>query len=251
MSSLFGRTLHSPLFPLAAALLVALTCGSPAFCGPIHDAAKTGDLAKIQELLKDNPELVSSKDENGATALHWAATTGHRDVVELLLANKADVDARTYSRKHVDVLLPTSSVEDMQNFNSGMVGREKEGATPLIWATLGGKKEVAELLIAHGADVNARSDDGATPLLRAADANNLALAELLLANKADVNTYDHWANNPLLVAAEAGNHAMVELLVSNHADVNARNSDHATPMRLAKRSKHEETARFLREHGGH
>jgi ankyrin repeat protein len=84
-------------------------------------AAKSGDLAKVTALLKDNPELVSSKDDYGDTPLHWAALNGHKDVAEFLLVTKADVDAK-----------------------------DDRGHTPLDWAVLGRHEEIAELLRQHG-----------------------------------------------------------------------------------------------------
>ena len=81
----------------AAVTLVALValawCGL-AFCGEIHRASQDGDLEKVKALLKDNPDLVSSKDMLGDTPLHWAARHGHKEVAELLLASEADVDVR-------------------------------------------------------------------------------------------------------------------------------------------------------------
>jgi hypothetical protein len=59
----------------------------------IHDAAKRGDLGKIVALLQANPDLVFSKDNDGWTPLHWAVSAGHKDVVELLLNYKAEVNA--------------------------------------------------------------------------------------------------------------------------------------------------------------
>jgi len=56
-------------------------------------AAATGDLAKVQALLKSNPNLVYSKNKSGSTALHWAALYGHKDVAEFLLISKANVNA--------------------------------------------------------------------------------------------------------------------------------------------------------------
>jgi ankyrin repeat protein len=49
-----------------------------------------GDLEKVKTLLKDKPNLVFSKDDDGGTALNWAAANGYKAVAELLLANKFD-----------------------------------------------------------------------------------------------------------------------------------------------------------------
>ena len=62
MHSFFSRLSHSPIPRHAAVTLVVLAWSSLAFCGEIHDAAKAGDLEKVKALLKDNPDLVFSKD---------------------------------------------------------------------------------------------------------------------------------------------------------------------------------------------
>jgi ankyrin repeat protein len=72
------RLCHSLVFSRAAVamlVLFALTSSRPAVCGPIHDAAGDGDLAKVKALLKDNPALAFSKDNNSQTPLHWAAAS--------------------------------------------------------------------------------------------------------------------------------------------------------------------------------
>jgi hypothetical protein len=70
-------------------LIPALLC-RPAFCGEIQDAAKAGDLEKVKALLRDSPGLVMSKDSRQYMPLHLAVQAGHKDMVELLLANKAE-----------------------------------------------------------------------------------------------------------------------------------------------------------------
>ncbi len=88
----------------------------------------------------------------------------------------------------------------------------EDGFTPLHRAAQEGHKELAELLLAKGADVNAKTTDGATPLHRAAHYGHQQLAELLLAKGADVNAKSIDGVTPVHVAAQQGYKELVELL---------------------------------------
>jgi hypothetical protein len=83
-----------------------------------------------------------------------------------------------------------------------------------------GSKEIVDMLVARGADVNAMSQNGQTPL--------------------------HWAVN--IGAKGIGSAKMIELLVSKGADPNIRNNDGLTPLDFVK-SKPGELADLLRQHG--
>jgi uncharacterized protein len=122
VTTFLGHLFRSHISRIATVLLIVLSCNIPAFCGAIHDAAKAGDLAKVKTLLEDYPMMVSLKDKNGYTPLHLAALNGHKDVVELLLAKGADIDARN-----------------------------KEGKTPLQRALKSDNYELGDILLAHGA----------------------------------------------------------------------------------------------------
>jgi ankyrin repeat protein len=135
--SSFSRLSYSSVPRLVTVTLVALTWSSLAFCGEIHDAVAAGNLEKVKLLLKDNPDLIFSKNTNGSAPLHVAAGSGHKDVAEFLLANKADVSAAN-------------------NF----------GDTPLHVAAAKGHRDVAELLLASGANVNATNNYDDTPSAR-------------------------------------------------------------------------------------
>ena len=74
--SFFGRFCRSSIPSLAAITLLVLAWGSVAFCQEIHDATRNDDLAKMQALLKGNPDMVFSKHNDGNTPLHWAAAGG-------------------------------------------------------------------------------------------------------------------------------------------------------------------------------
>ena len=74
--------------------------------------------------------------------------------------------------------------------------KRKDGYTPLHGAAQFGHKEVAELLIAKGADVNA-AVDGITPLHFAVARGHKEVAELLIAKGADVNAKNDGGETPL------------------------------------------------------
>ncbi|HEY3913897.1 MAG TPA: ankyrin repeat domain-containing protein, partial [Verrucomicrobiae bacterium] len=59
----------------------------------VHEASRSGDLEKVEMLVKRNPDLVSSTDTNGMTPLHSAILGGHEDITRFLLANKTPVNA--------------------------------------------------------------------------------------------------------------------------------------------------------------
>ena len=82
-----------------------------------------------------------------------------------------------------------------------------------------GQTDVAELLLAQGAEVNARTNDGVTPLMLAARKGHRDVAELLLTHKADLTARDNYGFTAFHMAADRGHAAMVELLLANQADV--------------------------------
>jgi ankyrin repeat protein len=58
------------------------------------EAAKQGDLAGIASILDSHPEIINQRDARGATALHYAAFSGHRAAVQELVQRGADVNAK-------------------------------------------------------------------------------------------------------------------------------------------------------------
>ena len=105
--------------------------------------------------------------------------------------------------------------------------------TPLHEAAIFGQENVAEVLLANRADVNAKDIGGDTPLHMAALYGFEKVAEVLLANKADVNAKDVNGNTPLHMAASYRREAVVNVLLANNADVNVTNLGNVTPLHWA------------------
>jgi len=80
---------------------------------------------------------------------------------------------------------------------------------------------------------------------------NKEIAEVLIANGADVNATKSHEQTPLHDAAREGHKEVAELLIDKGADVNAKDAAAGdTPLDTAIRNKHPETADLLRKHGG-
>ena len=54
--------------------------------------AQRGDLAGVKTVLDSRPKIINQRDQSGATALHYAALDGHRDVVEELVRRGAEIN---------------------------------------------------------------------------------------------------------------------------------------------------------------
>ena len=100
-------------------------------------------------------------------------------------------------------------------------------------AAVSGDVRIAELLLKHRADVDARDLYGGSALHTASHLDNQAVVEVLLDHKADVNAYDNEGWTPLHLAAEAGHSSMVKYLISRHANVNAQSKYGRTPLHWA------------------
>jgi hypothetical protein len=190
--------------------------------GSLHEAAFNGKLEKAKALVKEHPELVNSQDSYASqTPLHLAVEYGHKDVAELLLANKADVEAKAHG-----------------------------GWTPLLNAVFGGNKDLVELLLTYKADANVKEMSGRTPLHVAAENDFTEIAALLLAHNAHVNARNRDGMTPLHIATALGYKDLVELLLANNADVNAKDNTGRTPLGFAVLHNYKDLAELLRKHGG-
>ena len=129
---------------------------------------------------------------------------------------------------------------------------------------------VAQALISHGANVNARDGQGSTPLHLAAYGRGPKLIGFLLAHGAEVNARDRAGDTPLHVAAGFGlpmsagltrsgrraaeamqtiQVAATKVLLASGADAKARNAQNQTPLDRAERGDQPAVADVLRSEG--
>ncbi|MAF23527.1 MAG: hypothetical protein CMP26_13120 [Roseibacillus sp.] len=111
----------------------------------IWDAAKEGDLRRVEDLIAAGAKINRAKPGLiRATPLHHACATGETELISFLLNSGAKVD----------------------------VG-DSNGATPLHWAALMGQTESTRLLLKAGASPELQNKDGETPLQSANTSQDL------------------------------------------------------------------------------
>ncbi|MBD0392011.1 ankyrin repeat domain-containing protein [Wolbachia endosymbiont of Pentalonia nigronervosa] len=189
----------------------------------LHYAAENGHKEVVEILLNNNAEINAKTTDKGLTPLHVAAQNGHLDVVNALLDKGADFNAKTIDK----------------------------GLTPLHSATLNGYLDVVKALLDKGADFNAKAKDGWTSLHVAAQNGHLDVVKALLDKGADFNAKNKDDFTPLHSAAENGHLDVVKALLDKGADFNAKATDDWTPLHYAAKNGHSGIVQLLLEKGAH
>jgi cytohesin len=203
-------------------------------------AAFLGDVARVKAFLEEGADI-NAEDKLGHTALHYATGADRREVVELLLARGADVNAGEWTPLHVAVQTGRTDIAAcLIDAGADVSGGSKRA--PLREAAWGYNTDIVELLIAKGADVNAGA------LHTAVGAGQTAIAELLIAKGANINRKGAMGLTPLHRAALEAPH-LVGLLISKGADVHMKDNEGRTPLSMARDKGHTEIVEFLRKHG--
>jgi hypothetical protein len=174
---------------------------------PLMAVARSGNVEAAGLLLGAGSDINAIETWGGQSALMWAAAQRQAEMVEFLVANGADVDARGAVRDWPRKIIKEPRPKDM---NRG-------GFTSLLYAAREDCFECARYLIAGGADPDLPDPHRVTPLNMALLNLHFDFAAYMIEIGADVDKWDLYGRTPLYFAADAstlpiaGNGAMVVL----------------------------------------
>lgn len=145
----------------------------------------TSHINQLKQLIKPGGDI-NSKDDEGWTALKWAAYFCHTRIAELLILAGAKLDTC-----------------------------DKDGCTALMEAAWKGHLAIVRLLIKYGADVNSKSKESLTALMPATLGKHPEVVKLLIKAKASVREKDR-KDRTVLEYAKASNCIKMLELISSH-----------------------------------
>lgn len=208
----------------------------------LSEAIKQGDRAKIEALLDADPSL-ASRVENNVTPVLLAVYYGKPEIARLLIERGA-----LLSFGEAVALGDVERVKRMLADDPSLLhSRTSDGYPATGLAIFFRHGELARWLIEQGADVNAYADNPnrVAPVHAAAAACDHETMKLLIARGADVNAKQVMDYTPLHGAASRGDIDMAKLLLAHGADRNARGADGKSVADVAREHGHPRFAEWI------
>jgi ankyrin repeat protein len=220
----------------------------------LESAVTHGDKALVERIIARIP--AKQRPQLATECLLPACEKGSKELVELLLANKADLGVRwrrnSFAPLHAAAFAGNKEVVALLLEKGERVEPLAQyDFTPLHFAAQNGHKEVAALLITAGADVDARTSRSThrlTPLHLAVRNAQKEVVEYLLSCKADVGAESIDGHTALDEAVAKESAEIAEVLLRREAEVNRRAYPQGTPLHLAVEKRNYRLVDLLLEH---
>lgn len=208
---------------------------------PIIGATKAGDINKVQEYINQGVDI-NEANYWSETALTFALKENFMNIVELLLANGAEV--------HKNDLLYVNNSQKLAQLLIDHGANQKAINIGFNGAVQSNRLEMVKFFLDKGAEINEKVwPHSVTALGLAIRAKNTKMENLLLSNGASLfmsgallynndlesvekllkagmnpNCTPYSSQDPLILAAYDGNYSLAKLLIKYGADINTQKS---------------------------
>ncbi|KAL8595323.1 hypothetical protein ACOMHN_020076 [Nucella lapillus] len=211
--------------------------------------AGKGQTDSVRNLLHAGVDL--TPDQEGRTALHYAAHNGHPEVCRLLINQGCPLDLqdsggytavqRACSQGQVE------SLEACVQMGCSVNLPDQHGNTSLHEAAWHGYSQSLELLLDHNANVFATNKSGFTALHLAAQNGHNESSRVLLYGNVDSDLQNNYGDTALHTAARYGHAGVTRILISAKCQLNLQNKNGDTCLHIAAALKRRKIAKILVE----
>ncbi|KAF3034655.1 hypothetical protein E8E12_000551 [Didymella heteroderae] len=209
---------HSPLFV------------NHGFTSPLQVGSVMGLSTVVAFLLQGSVDIERRDTKTGRTPLLWAVEMDHHEVAKLLVGGGANVNAQSNTgRSALDVAV----LHGDKTLIILLLEKGAEINEALIFAASRGHTEIAELLLAKGADIDKAGGEHGCALGAAAYGGWRETVELLLKMRADINAQAGHFSSALAAAAYHGHEETVELLLAKGANVRKKGGKYSCALGVA------------------
>jgi hypothetical protein len=201
-------------------------------------AVNAGNLQRVRELIIAIGLSYSQAWSDGYVLLRNAVKNRYTDVAKLLLTTGSNVNSKnekpTNTPLHFAVINCDIEIVEMLVARCAKIdAKNKTGLTPLHIAAQNGKVKTVKILLNYGAGVDSKNEYDKTPLHIATKRSYLKVVSVLLKFCADINSQDVNGNTALHIAALEEHVPIFEVLLEHGADINIVNKHNRTPPDLA------------------
>lgn len=214
----------------------------------LRSASETGQFQLCSRLCKKRDFDINLADGDGLTALHFASFCGRQTASRFLkdtmgIAHEEEnILGKTRKQSELIVQLLIKHGADVNAKETHM------GFTCLHLASCYGNSTLLQCMLQHGASVDETDKFGKTALHWASQGGHLQVCELLLAHctEKQVNALDVHKRTALHWAAAYGNTAVCKFLLEHGARVDVYDVKHYTPVHIALHFQQREAVKVLR-----
>jgi ankyrin repeat protein len=212
------------------------------------EAVKRGDREAVERMLSADPALLAARDEAGTSAILLSHYYGRADVATALLAHGPQLDVFEAA-----TVGDAARMRELVSADPSLANAwSSDGFFPLGLAAFFKRPEVAKVLLEHGADPTMASRPAGFTPLHSAVADDEGgevkdLVRMLLAAGADPNARSASDGTPLHTAAFTGNVPVVRMLLAAGGDPHAPDKKGHLPLDYARDNGHSEAAAILHD----
>ncbi len=195
----------------------------------VCEKIKEGNLNYLMDFFRLKPELLNER-VNGETFLHISAAYNQKEIIDFFILWGIGVNEKNdRGEAPIHKAVSKEVLELLLARGADINARDSKGRTFVYNGALRDSCSLVDYMALKGADLNAKTIDGVTPVMQAVAGGHVKMVELLIAMGANVNLQDDSGDTALHSSVLYENPEMLKTLALHGADVNIKNNDGVTP----------------------